>query len=213
MKQEKNLICFLGSPWAEETILTIPLLRKILYMKRSVVSILGVCGLLVWLLGECSSSFISPTEGKYRSQDIPGNVTASDTLTSGLVRITWDSVANAEGYLVYRSKGSATDSFLPVSSEVSGLVYLDSTVVPETTYFYRVRTILQTGDTSLPSSSDMGMALENPSTYIPAFAASDGSFADRVVLTWEKAFSSRNPGHRFRTDSSARRGPPFAPQR
>jgi hypothetical protein len=157
-------------------------------MRKSVIGILGVCELLLWLLGECSSSFISPTEGKYRSQDIPGNVTASDTLTSGLVRITWDSVANAEGYLVYRSKGPAIDSFLLVSGEVSGQVYLDSTVVPETTYFYRVRTILRSGDTSLPSSSDMGKALVNPSAYIPAFAASDGSFADRVVLTWRKPF-------------------------
>ena len=76
-------------------------------MRKSVIGILGVCGLLAWFLSECSSSSISPTEGKYRSQDIPADVTASDTLTSGLVRITWDSVANAEGYLVYRSKGPA----------------------------------------------------------------------------------------------------------
>ena len=72
---------------------------------------------------------------------------------------------------------------------MTGLVYLDSTVVPETTYFYRVRTILRTGDTSMPSNSDMGRALLNAARYIPAFTASDGSFADRVLLSWRKPFT------------------------
>ena len=144
--------------------------------------------LFVWLLNGCSGSSISPSDGKYRSQDIPANVTASDTLRDGKVRIAWDSVAGATGYLVYRATGS-NDSFFLVSPRVSGLEYFDSSIVPETTYFYRVCTILNSGDTSMPSSSDMGMALLSTTAYIPAFAATHGSFADRVLLSWRKPLS------------------------
>jgi hypothetical protein len=157
-------------------------------MRKTVVSFAGFFGLFVWLLGGCSNSSVSPGEGKYRSQDIPANVTASDTLRDGRVRITWDSVAGTKSYLVYRAKGS-NDSFVPVSSPVSGLEYFDSSVVPETTYFYQVRTILNSGDTSMPSGSDMGMALLSTTTYIPAFVASHGSFADRILLSWRKPLS------------------------
>lgn len=157
-------------------------------MRRTVVESAGFCGVLAWLIFGCSGSSVKPTEGKYRSQDIPANVIATDTLRNGTVEITWDSVSGAKGYLVYRAKGSA-DSFLLISSEVSGLEYYDSSVVPETTYFYRVRTVLGVGDTSMPSDPDMGMALLSSTTYIPAFTASHGSFADRVLLSWRKPLS------------------------
>src|SRR5271157_313951 len=157
-------------------------------MKNTVVRVAASCGVLAWLLFGCSGSSVKPMEGKYRSQDIPANVTASDTLKNNEVKITWDSVVGAKGYLVYRATGSA-DSFLLVSPEVSGLEYTDSSVIPETTYFYRVRTVLGPADTSLPSDPDMGMALLSSTTYIPAFGASHGSFADRVVLSWRKPLS------------------------
>jgi hypothetical protein len=155
-------------------------------MRRIVVSIAGFCSLLVWLVCGCSDSPVDPSGGKYRSQDIPANVTASDTLRDGKVNISWDSVSGAKGYLVYRAKGSADSFFLISSEEVSGLEYSDSSVVPETTYFYRIRTVLGPGDTSQPSSYDMGMALLSTTTYIPAFTASHGSFADKVLLSWRK---------------------------
>jgi hypothetical protein len=154
-------------------------------MRKTVVSIAGFCCLLVWLLAGCSGPTVSPGEGKYRSQDIPVNVTATDTLTNDRVVIAWDSVPGARCYLIYRAPG-LVDSFFLISPEVPGLNYLDSTIIPESTYFYRVRSVLQTGDTSMPSTSDMGRAIRNQAIYVPAFSASDGSFSDRVSLSWRK---------------------------
>ncbi|HUI92466.1 MAG TPA: hypothetical protein VLX68_09495 [Chitinivibrionales bacterium] len=155
-------------------------------MKKPVILFCILC-LISCLLSNCGKT-ISPTEGKHRSQDIPANVVASDTLTSGVVQITWDSVAGARGYLVFRAKGMS-DSFLPISPEVAGRLYLDSTAVPDTAYFYRVCSVLSSGDTSLPSAPDMGEARLDTTTYIPAFSASDGAYADRVALSWRRPFA------------------------
>gem|GEM_PF-4116736 len=154
-------------------------------MRRTVVSIAVFLGALTWLICGCSGSSIGPAEAMNSFQEIPSNVAASDTLKNGKVKITWDSVPGARCYLVYRATGSV-DSFFLISSGVSGVEYFDSSVVPETVYSYRVRTILRSGDTSMPSISDIGMALVSTTRYVSAFTASHGSFADRVLLTWRK---------------------------
>jgi hypothetical protein len=155
-------------------------------MKMPVILFICIFCLYACLLCSCDRS-INPNGGSHHSQDIPSNVAASDTLTSGVVQVTWDSVAGAKGYLVSRTM-NLSDSFLPISPELTGRLYLDSTVIPETTYFYRVCSVLSNGDTSLPSTPDMGMARLDTTTYIPAFAASDGAFGDKVVLSWRKPF-------------------------
>ncbi len=70
-----------------------------------------------------------------RSLSIPGNVTASNN-TNG-IRIEWNSVANAEGYYVYR-KLSTEASFTKIATRATTYDILDKDVVAGKTYIYKV---------------------------------------------------------------------------
>jgi len=74
----------------------------------------------------------------------PTGLTA--TGTSGQVALTWNAVAGAIGYKVYRSTSSGTETLL--ASPVTTTSYTDTTVTNGTTYFYEVTAFDNAGESA-----------------------------------------------------------------
>lgn len=90
----------------------------------------------------------------------PSGVVASDGTHEAFVRVSWNSVAGASAYRVYRD-GAVVD-------EVSGT---------------------QLDDTNASPGPVPGR--------VASLSASDGEFADRVVVTWEPATAPAGPSHAY----------------
>jgi fibronectin type 3 domain-containing protein len=113
----------------------------------------------------------------------PTGVSATDGALCGLVRVTWNAVAGATHYQVYRAP-SETGTKIPISPWQAATIY-DDTKAPGSTTFYRVRAALDgngggAGDYSAP---DRGFAGEGP-VAPEGIAASDGDYAGFVRVTW-----------------------------
>ncbi len=134
-------------------------------------------------------STLDPSSGSSHSRDIPTNVTASDTLKDGRVVITWNSVDSASGYLVYRVSNPSDTNFRLISGAVVQPSFTDTEVINDSVYFYKVRSLLLNGDTSIFSSADDGRALNPGENYIANFSASAG-ISGRIDLSWNHRDSS-----------------------
>ena len=89
----------------------------------------------------------------------PQNVSATDGLYTDQVRITWDSVPGASYYRVYRATSSGGTK-TALGSWQTGTTYYDTTVTPDTTYYYFVTAAINSsGDReSIHSTSNTGYA-------------------------------------------------------
>jgi len=115
------------------------------------------------------------------------SVLASDGAFTDRVRITWTApnqgaTCSAISYDVLRD-GSAVGT--SVYSVVGGgaASWDDTTAVPGTSYSYTVRASCTPGGLTSTSSADTGYRLGSPSAP-SAVAASDGTFADRIRVTF-----------------------------
>ena len=116
----------------------------------------------------------------------PTGVSASDTIVNK-VQITWNTVTGASHYQVYRA-----DTLLGAKTIISGwqtgTSYDDTSVTAGTTYYYWVKAATSSGgdNASDYSSSDTGSSIvfsiyPSPPTGV---SASDGSYTDKVRITW-----------------------------
>jgi fibronectin type 3 domain-containing protein/C1A family cysteine protease len=106
---------------------------------------------------------------------------------NGEVSLSWqtslsDGGSPITGYRVYKGTSSSTQSFL---AQVSGLGYVDNSVVNGLTYYYRITAVNSAGEG--PSSSIVSVTpqagIEKPSAPVSLSASSgDG----RVTLTWNQ---------------------------
>lgn len=114
--------------------------------------------------------------------DIPTGVNATDGIYTDRVSINWNGSERANNYQVYRAEtetGVKTQIGTPTTN-----VYTDMATIPGTTYWYWIKACNMTGCSDF-SENDTGFALL-PIPDIPAgLNATDGSFADRVELTWQ----------------------------
>ncbi|MCX6993327.1 MAG: FG-GAP-like repeat-containing protein, partial [Kiritimatiellaeota bacterium] len=109
----------------------------------------------------------------------PSVVTASKGTYSDKVRVTWDLVANATAYQVWRNTANSTATATNLTTTASA-IYDDTAVTPEVIYYYWIR-----------SSNNLGIsAFSSPDTgyrnlYAPVgLTASKGTYTDKVVLSW-----------------------------
>ena len=112
----------------------------------------------------------------------PSSVTASDD-NCAFVAVTWDTVAGATSYTVYRyttdNPALATDM-----GSVASPPFHDETTDPKTQYYYWVTssTVSCTGATF--SASDSGWSV--PELAIPTnVVATTGQFCDTIEVTWD----------------------------
>jgi hypothetical protein len=120
----------------------------------------------------------------------PSSFEASDGSFVDAVQLTWVPPAQAPlRYEIQRRIVGApawSDLDLNVASGVS--LYSDFSAVAGTVYEYRIRTVLTA--TGLPSDVWVGPNEGFKGVVGPlAFAASDGTFSNRVALTWQEPIS------------------------
>ena len=120
----------------------------------------------------------------------PTGVSASDGSYTDKVQITWNTVTGATHYQVYRALFSSGLGRSAISGWQTGTSYDDTTVTPgTTTYYYWVKAATSSGgdNASDYSAYDSGFA----SVMLPVdldpptgVSASDGSYTDKVQITW-----------------------------
>ncbi|MCX7005491.1 MAG: S8 family serine peptidase [bacterium] len=109
----------------------------------------------------------------------PGGISASDGTYSFYVRVTWNTVAGANTYKVYRNtvNNSSTATLL---TSISGTAYNDTGAAHDKVYYYWVKASSTLSDSSF-SGSNSGFLEPNSPTGL---AASDGDYLNQVKLTW-----------------------------
>ena len=116
------------------------------------------------------------------------------------ISISWNSVSGAVTYTLYRASSSAGP--YSIISEGTGLSFDDASVDVTGThsgadFYYKVTATSAYGLEGFSSSVDSGyVLLSTPS----ALSATDGSYNDRVVLTWDAVLGASNYAV-YRSDS------------
>lgn len=128
-----------------------------------------------------TSGWAGPAMG-YRAVAAPANVTATDGTSLEAVTITWDAATYARCYEIWRTTTSKSDD-AELLGTTNRLVWVDSTAVPGTRYYYWLKSVSLI-DTSAFSLSDIGYV----STAVPTgVMATDGEGTNYVNVVWEAA--------------------------
>ena len=116
----------------------------------------------------------------------PGGVSAEDGVSTGHVKIYWDSVIGAGGYRVFRAESSPGD-FLQQGTVLMS-PYQDNSALPGIRYHYKVQAYSsQWSSEGRISSADQGYrALAAPS----GLSASDGASSAHVALSWNSVLGA-----------------------
>ena len=118
----------------------------------------------------------------YRAIEAPTAVSATDSLWTSKIFVSWNAVTGAVGYQVFRD-GATT----PIATISGGLntSFTDSSTTVQTVYTYAVKA--QGPDVlSAASQSDTGVRAIAAS-IVQGVSATDGTYIDKVVVTWTAA--------------------------
>jgi fibronectin type 3 domain-containing protein len=126
-------------------------------------------------------SSISPTsadEGGWRNIAAP-TLNASDGTTAAGVALAWNAVNGATGYRILRTPPGGIESELTEVGAVTS--YTDASADPLTLYTYRVQCLHGLGTSAASASKTGWRNIDGPA----ALAASDGTYADKITVTWD----------------------------
>jgi fibronectin type 3 domain-containing protein len=112
----------------------------------------------------------------------PTGVSASDGKYSDKVEVTWYTVSSPTSYQVFRGTSSSSNAATKLA-EVSCSPYNDTTAVTGTTYYYWVKAKKWDGISGFSASNTGYRAVATPPAPT-GVSASDGSYIDRVRITW-----------------------------
>jgi fibronectin type 3 domain-containing protein len=112
----------------------------------------------------------------------PQNVQASDGTFSNRIRVTWSASVGASYYELYRSDVPGAD-FLRIA-QLSTTSYDDQGIVLGRTYYYKVKACNSYGCSDF-SETDAGFAAASAPGAPQNVQASDGTYSDRVRITWD----------------------------
>ncbi|MBI3987663.1 MAG: PKD domain-containing protein, partial [Lentisphaerae bacterium] len=128
-----------------------------------------------------ASSFSSGDTGyRLAAPMAPLNLSATDGAYTDRVRVTWDAATFATGYVLYRHTANNSGSATPIGSGLTGTLYDDTTAVQGTTYYYWIKGTNAAGVGAF-SLGDSGYAATLVTLNVQA---SDGSYFDKVRVTW-----------------------------
>jgi hypothetical protein len=113
----------------------------------------------------------------------PTGVSASDGTYTDRVRISWSPSAGADDYQVYRNTVNSTGGATGLVSGYSSSTFDDFSATPGVTYYYWVKACNEEGCSGF-SSSDTGYAAISAPSAPSNIIASDGTFSDKVRVTW-----------------------------
>lgn len=115
----------------------------------------------------------------------PEIVWASDDTFDDRVRISWDWPGSATYFEVYRHTSNTTVGATHLTPDPTNTTFDDIYATPGETYFYWIKAC-NTAGCSEYSNPDEGSVAELPVPATPTNVdASDGSYTDRVLITWD----------------------------
>jgi fibronectin type 3 domain-containing protein len=145
--------------------------------------------------GDQASDFSAPHIGRRALPPLtpPSGVTASDGAWIDKVRVTWEAVAGATNYQVFRAESEAGNKTAVTPWQTMDS-YDDTTTTPGLTYYYWVKASVDGngGRASIFSADATGrraLGALNPPTGV---SATDGDFCGLVRVTWNQAVGATN---------------------
>ncbi|HPX92367.1 MAG TPA: hypothetical protein PKZ93_12765, partial [Spirochaetota bacterium] len=128
----------------------------------------------------------------------PSNVSATNGKYGNKVDITWNLSNKAKKYAIYRAidiDGNAdtddTLDYILLASNVTALLYEDTTATVDTLYRYKISAISSGGEgeksNSAPGKSKSGAAIQTPAPQ--NIKATDGDY-DIITITWDEVASA-----------------------
>jgi hypothetical protein len=135
----------------------------------------------------------------------PTNVQASDGAYTNQIRVTWTSVPNAAAYEVWRGTTDSSAAAVRVAENVTGTVFESNTgQAANTPYYFWVKAKNATGVSPF-SLGNVGYLAAPAAPAAPTnLLASNGTFPDKIQLTWTaSANAAAYEIWRGTTDSSA----------
>ena len=138
------------------------------------------------------SAFTDPVSGWARRTEVPlppTGVTASQGTYADMVVLTWQASAGAQNYEVYRA--SAQTASYTLLDTVTTTRYEDLAVERNVVYWYQVRACGSAG-CSIPSHSVSGYASSATLPTPKGVSATDGTEANKVVVSWHKVDTATN---------------------
>jgi fibronectin type 3 domain-containing protein len=116
----------------------------------------------------------------------PINVLASDGSFTDRIRVSWAASANANSYSVYRSTSSSATSPERIASDISITSFEDTTASAGQIYWYWVSASNFYGE-GPRGQPDSGFRDSSPPSPPAAVSATQGDYADRIVLSWSSS--------------------------
>ena len=133
--------------------------------------------------GESGFSLSDSGWKAYAVPDAPANVSASKGTSAAGIVVSWNAVASATSYSVYRSESSSSSAASEIASGLTATTFTDTSVVVGTTYYYWVRAVNR-GGTSGWSNSDSGYRKMAAPSAPTGVVAADGLSATEIVVSW-----------------------------
>ena len=142
-------------------------------------------GVSIEILSEETDGFnIRITAPQLLPETVTG-VLASNNTDLDKVQVSWTSVTGATSYEIYRcTSNSIASCGSPLTDTNSP--YDDVNAVAGVTYHYRVKACNSAGCSVNYSDADTGSTLAVPDT-VTGVSASNGTYADKVLLSWNSA--------------------------
>ena len=137
--------------------------------------------LRVYLAADTRNTYNMTIAMSCSTPEAPSGIAASDGASCTAVNISWNPIAGADGYEVWRGTTSSTSSAGLVGTPVAS-PFSDATASPGTAYFYFVKS--ENGCGASPfSDSDSGWRATAPSAPT-GVGASDSTSCSAVVVAW-----------------------------
>lgn len=150
-------------------------------------------GVWYWRLSIKAGSNVSPYSAarsftvNNTGPNAPTGVVVSSKI-AGALTLTWDPVAGASSYRIYRSTNSgATLGQMTMIADVESAEYIDPDVEAGNTYYYRICAVDETSVEGLPSSVIEGLPSgELAVPQIPVDVKASTDLPGKIKLTWNK---------------------------
>ena len=137
------------------------------------------------------SDFSSPASG-WRAEAIPSpptGLSASQGTNAELVHLIWAASETARYYIVYRNNTNSHEGEQALADNVTTCSFDDKNAITDNLYYYWVKACNSAGcsDYSSPASGWIGEIPPPPPITV---AASQGSFSDRIIVSWSASVSA-----------------------
>ncbi len=110
----------------------------------------------------------------------------NDIGTGVELKLTWENNdPDVVGYIIYRSNNDINFDKL-IENPITGNSYLDNTVLEGNKYYYRIASVSQDENISVPSASIEGIATKHPPSMPNGLAVKWLDENEKLIFTWEK---------------------------